>query len=403
MNTPQLEVADVFRKHADEYLRTYGATAAQRQVLRAVQNCRTAVLGGHVEACDHCGHQQISYNSCRNRHCPKCQGPATARWLEARADELLPVGYFHLVFTLPVELCPLALQNPRVVYGLLMQAAAQTLSAVAANPKHLGAEIGFLAVLHTWGQNLMHHPHVHCVIPAGGLAPDGARWVHCRKGFFLPVRVLSRVFRGKFVSGLKQAFVRGHLEFHGELAELTPCGAFEGLLNRSVRHEWVVYAKPPFGGPQQVLKYLARYTHRVAISNRRLLSLGDGKVTFRWKDYAHGNQQRCMTLSAIEFVRRFLQHVLPTGFVKIRHYGFMSNRFRQAKLELCRRLLKVPVAPVVPECPAGDLPETGENHPAVRRCPHCGEGRLHVVEQLPSRLGRTHWTPQISLTYQDTS
>ena len=242
MNTPQLEVADVFRKHADEYLRTYGATAAQRQVLRAVQNCRTAVLGGHVEACDHCGHQQISYNSCRNRHCPKCQGPATARWLEARADELLPVGYFHLVFTLPAELCPLALQNPRVVYGLLMQATAQTLSAVAANPKHLGAEIGFLAVLHTWGQNLMHHPHVHCVIPAGGLAPDGAQWVHCRKGFFLPVRVLSRVFRGKFVSGLKQAFVRGDLEFHGELAELTPCGAFEGLLNRSVRHEWVVYA-----------------------------------------------------------------------------------------------------------------------------------------------------------------
>ncbi|MDB5335823.1 MAG: family transposase [Planctomycetaceae bacterium] len=373
MNTPQLEVADVFREHGDEYLRTYGATAAQRQVLRAVQNCRTAVLGGHVEACDRCGHQQIAYNSCRNRHCPKCQGPATARWLQARAAELLPVGYFHLVFTLPSVLGPLALQNPRVVYDLLLQAAAQTLSAVAATPKHLGAEIGFLAVLHTWGQNLMHHSHVHCVIPAGGLAPNGVQWVHCRKGFFLPVRVLSRVFRGKFVSGLKQAFVRGDLRFHGELAELTQTGAFEGLLNQSVRHDWVVYAKRPFGGPQQVLKYLARYTHRVAISNRRLISFAEGKVTFRWKDYAHADRVRLMTLSAIEFIRRFLLHVLPKGFVKIRHYGFMANRFRRAKLELCRRLLQRPDLAAAEHDPVGELRETRDGDKVPRRCPHCGE------------------------------
>lgn len=404
MNTRPLEVADVVREHADEYLRTYGATTAQRQVLRAVQNCRTAVLGGHVEACDQCGHQQVAYNSCRNRHCPKCQGPATARWLAARAAELLPMGYFHLVFTLPAELGPLALQNPRVVYGLLMQAAAQTLLTVAANPKHLGAEIGFLAVLHTWGQNLMHHPHVHCVIPAGGVAPDGAQWVHCRPGFFLPVRVLSRVFRGKFVQELKQAFRQGELVFHGTLKALAQRVAFEELLNQSVRHEWVVYAKRPFGGPQQVLKYLARYTHRVAICNRRLLAFADGHVTFRWKDYAHEGQQRLMTLSAVEFLRRFLLHVLPRGFVKIRHYGFMANRYRQDKLALCRILLDVPVRPAAAEDPVSDAPETHTTAaPVLRPCPCCGVGQLRVVELLPLQIGhhRGSW-PTIPIP-QDTS
>jgi hypothetical protein len=403
---PRLEVADVFREHADEYLARYGATAAQRQVLRAVQNCRTAVLGGHVEACDRCGHQQIAYNSCRNRHCPKCQGPATARWLRAREAELLPVPYFHLVFTLPAALGPLALQNPRVVYGLLLQAAAQTLLEVAANPKHLGAELGFLAVLHTWGQNLLHHPHIHCVIPAGGLAPEGDRWINSRTGFLLPVRVLSRVFRGKFISRLKQALARGDLAFHGGLAELGQADAFEQLLDQVVRQDWVVYARPPFGGPKQVLKYLARYTHRVAISNRRLLALGDGQVTFRWKDYAHGDQQRRMTLSAVEFIRRFLLHVLPSGFVKIRHYGFMANRFRQVKHDLCRRLLGVaelpPVAPATADQPTCEPPSTGESEPSRRRCPHCPEGHLSIVERLLPQIGHSRAGQPLPV-YQDTS
>jgi hypothetical protein len=286
MTRPRLEVADVMREHGDEYLAKHGATAAQRQVLRAVQNCRTAALGGHVEACDHCGHQRVAYNSCRNRHCPKCQGSACARWMQARAAELLPVSYFHLVFTLPNALGPLALQNPRIVYGILFQAAAQTLLEVAANPRFLGAEIGFLTVLHTWGQNLMPHPHVHCVVPGGGLSPDGGRWIAARPDFFLPVRVLSRVFRGKFIEGLKRARKQKQLVFHGGLADLAEEARFEQLLDQVVRHDWVVYAKRPFCGPEPVLKYLARYTHRVAISNQRLSALRDGQVTFRWKDYA---------------------------------------------------------------------------------------------------------------------
>ena len=303
--------------------------------------CRTAALGGHVEECDRCGHQQIAYNSCRNRHCPKCQATAAAQWLEAREAELLPVEYFHVVFTLPAALGPIALQNPRVVYGLLFRAAAETLQQIAADPKHLGAEIGFLAVLHTWGQNLEHHPHVHCVVPGGGLSPDGSRWVACRPGFFLPVRVLSRVFRGKFLALLRAAFDQGKLSFHGKLGALADAGEFRRRLAASAQTEWVVYAKPPFGGPEQVLKYLARYTHRVAISNRRLVALEDGEVTFHWKDYAHGGGQKTMTLKAIEFIRRFLLHVLPSGFVRIRHYGFLANRVCREKLALCRALLGV--------------------------------------------------------------
>jgi Putative transposase/Transposase zinc-binding domain len=404
MTRHRLEVADLFREHGDEYLATHGATAVQRKVLRAVQNCRTATLGGHVEACDQCGYQRIAYNSCRNRHCPKCQGPATARWLAARAAELLPVPYFHLFFTLPSALGPLALQNPRVIYGLLLQAAAQTLLEVAANPKHLGAEIGFLAVLHTWGQNLMHHPHVHCVVPAGGIAPDGLRWIRCRNDFFLPVRVLSRVFRGMFISGLKQAAARGELVFHGRLEQLAHADHFERLLDHAVRHDWVVYAKRPFGGPRQVLKYLARYTHRVAISNRRLLALRHGQVTFRWKDYARGDQQRRMTLSAVEFIRRFLLHVLPGGFMKIRHYGFLANRARTTKRELCRRLLDLPTAlitaPVDPHVEgeaARDADATG-----LPPCPRCRAGRLHIIQQLPPPP-REHWRWAHRPAYQDTS
>lgn len=399
----RLEVADVFREHGDEYLATHGATAAQRKVLRAVQNCRTAVLGGHVEACDQCGHQRIAYNSCRNRHCPKCQGPATARWLTARAAELLPVPYFHLVFTLPAVLGPLALQNPRVLYGLLLQAAAQTLLEVAANPRHLGAEIGFLTVLHTWGQNLMHHPHVHCVIPAGGIGAGGSRWIRCRPGFFLPVRVLSRVFRGKFVHGLKRAHARGELEFHGELAELAAPERFERLLDQAVKHDWVVFAKRPFGGPKQVLKYLARYTHRVAIANNRLLTLRDGRVTFRWKDYARGGRQRTMTLTAVEFMRRFLLHVLPTGFMKIRHYGFLANHARSSKRELCRRLLNIPNTPATED----DLRRARQQTATDRQdsspaCPRCQHGRMRIILELHPSIGSST-AHRPAPVYQDTS
>ena len=332
---PALEVADIFRQYAEPYLREHGTSAQQRRVLRDIESCRTAALGGHVERCDRCGQEAISYNSCRNRHCPKCQGPARARWLEARAGELLPVPYFHVVFTLPAVFSPLALQNPVVLYDLLFRAASATLLEVAANPKRLGAKIGFLAVLHTWGQNLMHHPHLHCVVPAGGLSADGRRWIGAGPKFFLPVRVLSRVFRGKFIELLKTAFARGRLAFHGNLELLGTATAMERLLDLSVRNEWVVYAKPPFGGPAQVLRYLARYTHRVAISNGRLLELRDGKVSFRWKDYARDNRAGVMTLEASEFIRRFLMHVVPASFVRIRYYGLMANRCRAENLRRC--------------------------------------------------------------------
>jgi hypothetical protein len=275
-----------------------------------------------VERCGDCGHQRIAYNSCRNRNCPKCQGLARAQWLADRQTELLDVPYFHVVFTVPEAVATIAFQNQTAVYDILFRAASETLRTIAADPRHLGAEIGFLAVLHTWGQNLLHHPHVHCVVPGGGLAPDRSRWVSCRPGFFLPVRVLSRVFRGKFLQRLREAYDRGQLQFHGSLLEQGTSTGFAKLVAESYRTEWVVYAKPPFGGPEQVWKYLARYTHRVAISNTRLLHLENGQVTFRWKDYAAGSRVRTMTLSAAEFLRRFLLHVLPTGFVRIRHYGF---------------------------------------------------------------------------------
>lgn len=317
---PKLELADVIRAHGSEFLQGVGcsATPHQRRVLRDLVACRTSALGGHVEECDTCGHEKISYNSCRNRHCPKCQGSARARWFEAREADLLPVEYFHVVFTVPQAIAAIALQNKRVVYGVLFKASSETLKQIAADPKHLGAEIGFLSVLHTWGQELLHHPHVHCVVPGGGLSPDGRRWVACRRGFFLPVRVLSSVFRGKFLELLRTAFEQGKLSFHGNLRRLQDARVFEAYLADTYRTNWVVYSKRPFGGPAQVLKYLARYTHRVAISNRRVLSLRDGKVRLSWKDYASGNRRRIMTLEAGEFIRRFLLHVLPPGFVRLR-------------------------------------------------------------------------------------
>ena len=316
MNRPPLEVADLIRVAGQKFIGRSRSwlTAQHRKVLAAIERCRTAALGGHRDECSRCGYRAISYNSCRNRHCPKCQTQARDRWLQARQQELLPTRYVHVVFTLPHLLAPLALQNKKVLYDLLFRASAQTLLEVARHPRHLGAEIGFFSVLHTWNQKLEHHPHVHCVVPAGGLSPDHQRWLNSRRRFFLPIPVLARVFRGKFVAALKHAFAEGQLGFHGQLKPLASLQAFSSFLRPLFRRDWVVYCKPPFGGPEYVLHYLGAYTHRVAISNHRLVSLTGDQVTFRWRDSAHRNQQRLMTLSVDEFLRRFLLHVLPPGF-----------------------------------------------------------------------------------------
>ncbi len=381
-----LEVAEVFRQHGEAFRVTHGATLLpeQRRVMRAIEECRTAALGGHVAECDGCGHQVIAYNSCRNRHCPKCQALATAHWVAARQAEVLPVEYFHVVFTVPEEIAPLALQNKRVVYDMLFAAASQTLLRIAADPQHLGAEIGFLAVLHTWGQTLLHHPHLHCVVPGGGLSPNGQQWVACRTGFFLPVRVLSRLFRRLFLDGLEEAFARGALCFHASLAHLADERAFADLVASVRRTEWVVYAKPPFGGPAQVLSYLGRYTHRVALSNDRLVKMEDGEVTFRWKDYRRDDRPRTMTLEATEFMRRYLLHVLPTGFQRLRQYGLLANRQRAVKLAVCRQLLGVAEAAgestARPEGDqAADEAVTGES---LARCPVCRTGQMQRVEVI---------------------
>jgi predicted Zn-ribbon and HTH transcriptional regulator len=379
------EVADVFREHGAEFLRHSGdsLSAQQRRVLQDLARCRTAALGGHRQRCDHCGYEDISYNSCRNRHCPKCQASTRAEWLEKEAANLLDVPYFHLVFTLPAEIGPLALQNRREIYGALFSAASDTLSTIARDPKHLGAEIGFLMVLHTWGQNLLHHPHVHCVVPGGGLSPDRSRWIPCRAGFFLPVRVLSRLFRGKFIALLQLLYDKRKLSFFGQLASLRGGPQWEAFLAQLRAREWVVYSKPPFGGARQVLKYLARYTHRVAISNRRILSISEGQVRFRWKDYAHRSKQRTMQLSAAEFIRRFLLHVIPRGFVRIRHYGFLANRFRTKKLELARNLLgQHPVEAACASVPqSGDPTDAGHVANALL-CPRCKQGHLVIVAEI---------------------
>jgi Putative transposase/Transposase zinc-binding domain len=407
MTRPRLEVADVFRSHGSAFLDQFAGVLSpeQRRALSDIAACRTAAPGGHVEECDRCGHRQIAYNSCRNRHCPKCQANAAAQWMEARQAELLPVEYFHVVFTLPAALGPIALQNPREVYGLLFKSAAETLQQIAADPEHLGAEIGFLAVLHTWGQNLQHHPHVHCVVPGGGLSPDGSRWVACRQGFFLPVRVLSRVFRGKFLALLRHAFDRGKLSFHGKLGVLAGDGEFQRRLTASAQAEWVVYAKPPFGGPEQVLKYLARYTHRVAISNRRPVALEGDEVKFHWKDYAHGGGPRTMTLKATEFIRRFLLHVLPAGFVRIRHYGFLANRVCQEKLALCRALLGAGTTREPPAVdPSAEPKEHGKGQPLRNVCPSCGEGRMVIIESFRAiPVKRREWGPIVAPAEFDTS
>jgi hypothetical protein len=391
-------VADIVRAVGRSFIENHRSwlTGLHLKVLSAIERCRTAALGGHRDRCSRCGHTvAISYNSCRNRHCPKCQTNARDKWLAARQGELLAVPYVHVVFTLPHELAPLAFHNKKLLYTLLFRASAATLLEAAANPRHLGAEIGFLSVLHTWGQNLLHHPHVHCVIPAGGLSPDHQRWVHPQYPFFLPVRVLSRMFRGKFVAGLKRAFCNGDLCLPGALKPLAQDKVLRSFLRTLFRQDWVVYAKRPFGGPQHVLHYLARYTHRVAISNHRLVDFTDGKVAFRWKDYAHGNKRRLMTVTAEEFLRRFLLHSLPRGFVRIRSFGFLANRRRTARLPLCRQLLEANrQLPSLPPATA-EQPTHGS-----WTCPLCG-GPMVVIERLTAQQIR--WGPAGQRAFLDTS
>jgi hypothetical protein len=389
MPQPMLEVADIFRGHGEAW-RTANAghmSLAQRRVMTAIEICRTAALGGHVERCEDCAHTRIAYNSCRNRHCPKCQWSAATDWLAAREAELLPVPYFHVVFTLPAEIGAIAYQNKAKVYGLLFKAAAETLTTIAADRKHLGAEIGLTAVLHTWGQNLDHHPHVHCIIPGGGISPDGKSWIPCRPDFFVPVRVLSRLFRRLFLEALAAAFKAGELTFFTDLARLKEPDVFNAYLAPLRNVEWVVYAKRPFAGPAQVLAYLARYTHRVAIANSRLLDLDDHHVSFRWKDYRENgaSQSKAMRLAVGEFMRRFLLHVLPDGFHRIRHYGLFANGHRADKLVLCRTLLDVPAAESDRTNNNEEAEPVSESEPPP--CPCCG-GRMKIIESFEGPYSR---------------
>ncbi len=383
---PRYELADIVRTYGTAYRQTHRVLGPQEVVLRAIARCRTAALGGHVEACDACGARRIAYNSCRNRHCPKCQGSARAKWLAAQHAVLLPVEYFHVVFTLPHELNALIRVNPRRLYALLFHAAAATLKTFARDPRHLGADVGVTAVLHTWGQNLTQHVHLHCVVTGGGLSADGQRWVRTRPGFLFPVRALSRVFRGKCLAGLRRLRARGALIFAGDSARLADVGTWTTWLAALRTPDWLVYAKPPFGGPECVLKYLSRYTHRVAIANKRLVFVGDGVVRFSWKDYADQSRRKILTLSTDEFVRRFLLHVVPAGFMRIRHFGLLANRQRTAKLARCRALLGVALHPA----PAPPVGSADPAHTCVlrsARCPVCGNGPLRIIETLAPTRG----------------
>jgi Putative transposase/Transposase zinc-binding domain len=391
MDRPRLEVADVFRRYGEAYRQKHGTSMSseQRRVMTAIAVCRTAALGGHLERCDQCGHERNCFNSCRDRHCPKCQSLARAEWIEKRQAELLNCPYFHVVFTVPDGIAAIAYQNKEAVYDILFRSTAEALKTIATDPKHLGAEIGFFAVLHTWGQNLLHHPHLHCVIPGGGLSFDGQRWVRCRAGFFLPVRVLSRLFRRLFLNCLEKAFNAGKLQFFASQEALRDPRAFAAQIERARNSEWVVYAKRPFAGPKQVLDYVGRYTHRVAISNNRLIHIEDSRVEFHWKDYRHDSQAKTMDLDAEEFIRRFLLHVLPEGFQRIRYYGFLGNRCRQQKLTLCRRLLGMQLSTTA--APAKDYRERYEELTgrSLRLCPQCRQGQMLVVETLfPQPLRR---------------
>jgi putative transposase/transposase-like zinc-binding protein len=381
MGRPRLEVADVFRAHGAAWRKANAGhvSLGQLKAMSAIESCRTSALGGHVERCENCAHERIAYNSCRNRHCPKCQGAAARQWLEERQAELLPVPYYHVVFTLPASIGAIAFHNKAVVYDLLFRTAAETLIAIAADPKHLGARIGLTAVLHTWGSALTHHPHVHVIVPGGGLTPDGARWIACRSGFFLPVRVLSRLFRRLFLDGLAALREAGRLDFFGDLAPLADKCAFDAALAPLRRSEWVVYAKRPFAGPQAVLAYLARYTHRVAISNSRLIALDKAGVTFQWKDYRIKGRDRLktITLDAAEFIRRFLLHVLPSGFHRIRHYGLFAGTVRTRNIDRIRQLLAA--STTSSERPRAEPDSEAETASPAPRCPCCG-GRMIIVE-----------------------
>lgn len=398
MDRPKLEMADVLCLYGEPYRQQHAGalSTAQKRVMTAIEVCRTAALGGHIEQCDSCGHKRVFYNSCRNRHCPKCQSLARAKWIEDRLAEILDCQYFHVVFTLPEEIAAIAYQNKEVVYGILFRTSAQTLRTIAADPRHLGAEIGFFSVLHTWGQNLLHHPHVHCVVAGGGLSPDGSRWIACKPGFFLPVRVLSRLFRRLFLEELERVFNSGQLQFFSALQSLSDRLAFARFRAPLKNREWVVYAKPPFAGPQQVLDYVGRYTHRVAISNNRLLAIDNGSVTFRWKDYRHDNQPKTMTLAGDEFIRRFLLHVLPDGFQRIRYYGFLGNRYREEKLARSRQLLGMGAQPETP-CSPEDYRDRYERltGSSLRECPSCGHGHMVLVETL-TPPGTRHLPPDTS-------
>ena len=380
MSRPVVEVADILRAQGSRFLSKYQSSFGYQKLkaFRAIQNCRTAALGGHLDACSKCGQQAISYNSCRNRHCPKCQAQARQRWLAAREREVLPTNYFHVVFSVPHELNVFALENPRAFYDLLFTASAAAALEMAANPERLGAEIGLIAILHTWGQTLTLHPHIHCVVPAGGISPDHQHWVSSGQRFFLPVKALRRVFRGKFIDGLKRLYRRRKLGHAGPAAVFSEPKQFAKLVGRLRRQHWVVYAKPAFGGPLQVLRYLGRYTHRVAISNHRLLAFDGERVTFRWRDYAHGNQSRVMTLEAVEFLRRFFLHILPKGFVRIRHFGFLANCFRTQRLALCRQLLHAVPPEPIPLAPSDSV--------CTRHCPRCGALLILLTRLTPQEL-----------------
>ena len=392
--SPAVEVAHIFRTHGAAYRHTHALSRAQRRAMQAIETCRTAALGGHRETCDTCGAERIAYNSCRNRHCPKCQTLAKERWLAARRAELLPVEYFHVVFTLPHALNQLAQGNPRLIYTLLFRAVAATLTTFARDPRHLGGDLGGTAILHTWGQNLSQHLHLHCVVTGGALTQDG-RWMAAPPGFLFPVRALARVFRGKYLQALHRAFITGRLRFAGSLASLAEPEAFATWLRELRQHDWIVYAKRPFAGPTQLLEYLGRYTHRVAISNERLVGHTEGVVRFRWRDYADGDRMKIMTLTAEEFIRRFLLHVVPDGFVRIRHFGFLANRSRRAKLARSRDLLAQPPAPLAPPTESVSalmLRLTGID---IERCPVCQQGRLRVTEILVPTSPPTRCVPVV--------
>jgi hypothetical protein len=386
-----IEIQDIFNQHGDEYRRNHQLPLHILKTMIDIEACRTAEIGGHVDECDECGHVRVSYNSCRNRHCPKCQTLTKERWLEKRKEDLLPVGYFHVVFTIPQELNYITLTNQKEMYSILFKSVSETLLELSSDIKYLGAEIGFMSILHTWGQNLMNHPHIHCIVPSGGLTLDGNRWINSKKDFFIPVKVLSRKFRGKFLFYLKKAYYSNNLKYTNGVEELTEKHIFQRLIDNLYKKEWIVYCRPPFGSAEYVLEYLGRYTHRVAISNHRIVNLENGYVTFKWRDYKEHNKEKFMTLTVDEFIRRFFMHVLPRKFVKIRHYGILSNRNRLTKLKKCKELI-------------GVVQSKGENSDVklsaaelllkltgidINICSCCGKGKM-VTKKM---LNRQNYSP----------